>query len=1373
MNLIGVNYFIYLPMLANSLYQEMFNLMPLPTVLLSVSEGMVSVVEANSAYLDLIGTTIPAGENFLTMLENEAENLNLYQFSLAIKKSLTKAIKTKKPNTIKLSLKKIEIHHTPLVNKKGDVEYLLHVIKPIPIQHTTEKLLSLLISNTEEAFIVLDKDLNITSFNAKFYELYLTYFGINIIEGESIMLYAQPNRRVVLKKLYQNVLKGKVEHSVIDIEYQNEIRKISIKYSPIADENQHIIGVFVAASDLTEITKFEQQLKSKEQELSLIYNNLNEVVFLLTVENNKKFKFASINKAFAKVSGLSEEQVIGSYVEEIIPEPSLTSVLANYKIAIESKKMVSWEETSQYPTGEKTAIVSVNPVFDTKGNCVELIGSVHDITERILAEQRFRSLVQEGSDMIGILDTKGKYLYVSPTSIPVLGMTPEEFIGKSAFDFIHPDDLENVSAKFLNLGIEKRIELSPFRFKHKNGTWRWIETVVTYMLDDPSIKGIVSNSRDVTDKLVAQKVILLSNERYKYVTKATSDAIWDWDLVTEELYWGEGFELLFGYALKDLAPDIRSWSDKIHKKDLKRVINGVNSVIDSEDQTNWKEEYWYLKADGKYAYVQDKGFVIRDEHGKAIRMVGAIQDISQRKKEEQQLKLLESVITNTNDSVLITEAQPIEGIGPRIIYVNNAFTKLTGYTADEVIGKTPRILQGKKTDRGVLDNLKKHLKNWEPFEAILLNYKKNGEEFWIHLSITPVADEKGWFTHWISIERDVTEQKNLELQKVLLADISQLFNTTLTLPETLSRVLQSISAMGNYCAAEIWLVDEDKKELNLLTKYWADEQMGAFYEQTEHQFSFKFGEGLPGTVWKYKTLQVWDVNTTDFSSFRTKAAYEANLKWGIGLPLFANEGVNGVLILGSREQGKLGVSAVLSTNFGQHLGAEIKRKQLEQELHQLFTFAPDIIATANFEGYFKKINPAACSLLEYTLDEFLAQPISNFIHPDDRESTLDQLHANKDKAETYYIENRYLTKSGRIKWLAWASNTLVEEGLIFSVAKDITEERNLSELLLKSNSMGKVGSWEIDIIGGTVYWSDITKEIRETEPGFIPTLETGIHYFKEGKDKETITQKVNDCKLNGTPWDEELQIVTFKGNLKWIRTIGQAEMLNGKCIRIYGSFQDIDERKKAELKVAQAVRELEESEKRYSDLFHLSPLPKWVYDVETFRFLDVNQTAIKHYGYSYEEFLNMTIKDIRPPEEWSHLEDAIKVSSASGEHFYEGVFIHQNKQGRRLNVEIKSNTIFFKGKMAKVIVANDITERISYFNALEQQNRKLQEISWIQSHIIRAPLSRLMGLVYMLKDKGVQTELSEEAIISHIEHSAEELDIKIREIIKKSDHKEI
>ena len=135
---------------------------------------------------------------------------------------------------------------------------------------------------------------------------------------------------------------------------------------------------------------------------------------------------------------------------------------------------------------------------------------------------------------------------------------------------------------------------------------------------------------------------------------------------------------------------------------------------------------------------------------------------SMRQSNTERLRLLESVVVNANDAVLITEAEPIGLPGPRIVYCNAAFTKTTGYTEAEILGRTPRLLQSKNVDRKALDKLRLALTRWEPVEVELLNCRKDGTEFWVELSIVPVANEKGWFTHWVSVQRDVSDRKAAE-----------------------------------------------------------------------------------------------------------------------------------------------------------------------------------------------------------------------------------------------------------------------------------------------------------------------------------------------------------------------------------------------------------------------------------------------------------------------------------------------------------------------------------------------------------------------------------------------------------------------------------
>jgi diguanylate cyclase (GGDEF)-like protein/PAS domain S-box-containing protein len=137
-------------------------------------------------------------------------------------------------------------------------------------------------------------------------------------------------------------------------------------------------------------------------------------------------------------------------------------------------------------------------------------------------------------------------------------------------------------------------------------------------------------------------------------------------------------------------------------------------------------------------------------------------DSSANRANLERLRLLESVAVHARDSIVITQAEPIDLPGPRIIYCNAAFTQATGYSAAEVMGLTPRLLQGPKTDPAARARLRRALAAWEPIEIEMINYRKDGTEFWVELSIVPVANEKGWFTHWVSVQRDITERKDAQ-----------------------------------------------------------------------------------------------------------------------------------------------------------------------------------------------------------------------------------------------------------------------------------------------------------------------------------------------------------------------------------------------------------------------------------------------------------------------------------------------------------------------------------------------------------------------------------------------------------------------------------
>ncbi|WP_411274830.1 response regulator [Daejeonella sp.] len=197
--------------------------------------------------------------------------------------------------------------------------------------------------------------------------------------------------------------------------------------------------------------------------------------------------------------------------------------------------------------------------------------------------------------------------------------------------------------------------------------------------------------------------------------------------------------------------------------------------------------------------------------------------------------------------------------------------------------------------------------------------------------------------------------------------------------------------------------------------------------------------------------------------------------------------------------------------------------------------------------------------------------------------------------------------------------------------------------------------------------------------------------------------------------------------------------------------------------------ELEESQKRYSNLFHLSPDPTWVYDDESKNFLDVNEAAIRRYGFTEDEFMSMKIHDLEPQvdlvlEATPHLAGWHDIEKAQQKE----IFRHRKKCGKVIFVEKKTREILFQGKIAQIMVAHDITERINYIDAIEKQNQRFGEISWIQSHVVRAPIARLMGLISLIKHPASDEQLKLE-LLGYVLDSAHELDDIVREITHKAE----
>lgn len=407
-----------------------------------------------------------------------------------------------------------------------------------------------------------------------------------------------------------------------------------------------------------------------------------------------------------------------------------------------------------------------------------------------------------------------KFLAVNKEAIRCYGYAEAEWLSMTLTEIMSGDDDQQVDN---SRSPEEKIT----RHTKKNGDIIFVQIAHNLI----SYEGAEAMLAVVTDVTVRQKnaEILLSTvqkyseqevklnaERYNIISKATSDTIWDWDLSMDEIIWNKGIKGIFGY--KDLIDNTTSgkwWHMQIHPEDRERVWNTIQHHI-KDKIVRWKDEYRFACADGSYKYVLDRGFMVFDEQDSPVRMIGSMQDISQRKQEEQWSRLLESVVINATDAVLICTGN-VEGSGQSIIYVNEAFTRMSGYSKYELIGASPRISQGPETEISEIKRLKEAIDNKVPCEIEVINYTKQGKEYWVSQSNAPIADAGGTVTHWISIQRDITQNKKhlkeMEEQNRKFKEIAWIQSHLVRAP--LARVMALVDLLKNFTPGD------DKDELLL------------------------------------------------------------------------------------------------------------------------------------------------------------------------------------------------------------------------------------------------------------------------------------------------------------------------------------------------------------------------------------------------------------------------------------------------------------------------------------------------------------------------------------------------------------------------------
>ncbi|WP_062543124.1 PAS domain S-box protein [Rufibacter tibetensis] len=284
--------------------------------------------------------------------------------------------------------------------------------------------------------------------------------------------------------------------------------------------------------------------------------------------------------------------------------------------------------------------------------------------------------------------------------------------------------------------------------------------------EEESLESIRNLLQLILENKLTECELRQSNERYYYATVATKDAIWDLDIINYRIEWGVGFEKLFGFKVKEFGPEVDIWAAHVHPDDLERVEASLWNVINSKDLEHWRDEYRFRKADGVYTYVEDQGTLLRDEMGRPVRMVGALQDVTEQKLIEEELRKLSLVARETINAVIIMKPDST------IQWINPAFTRIFGYTLEEIEGRKPiDFLVGPETDSETLQYLRKEFEDLEPLELEIVQYTKAREKLWCKLQIQALLTPQGQVESIFALLTDVTQRKAEEEQLRLMESV--------------------------------------------------------------------------------------------------------------------------------------------------------------------------------------------------------------------------------------------------------------------------------------------------------------------------------------------------------------------------------------------------------------------------------------------------------------------------------------------------------------------------------------------------------------------------------------------------------------------------